>query len=229
MPDSQPPHYLGHRRRLRARFVKHGLDGLAEHEVMELLLTFAIPRADVKVPAKRLLARFGGLKAVLDAPLSELQAVQGVGEVAATGLHAIRAAATAYLLQTAEGRVLHDPLELMDFWKMRLGGLRHEAFAVGYLDTALRLLPNGVEIVRHGSIDRAAVQPREVVAGALKREAAALVLAHNHPNGDVEPSEADRRLTDAIVAAAQAVELRVVDHVVVSGNAGFSFRAAGWL
>ena len=229
MSHLEPPHYLGHRRRLRERFVKNGLDGFAEHEVIELLLTFAIPRSDVKQPAKRLLAQFGGLRAVLDAPLDELTAVRGVGPVAATGLHVVRAAATAYLRQTAEGRALLEPRDLIDFWRMRFGGLRHEAFAVGYLDTGYRLLPNGVEIVQQGTVDRAVVYPREVVAGALKREAAALVLAHNHPHGDVEPSESDRRLTEAIVAAARTVDVRVVDHVVVSAAAAFSFRAMGWL
>lgn len=225
----QTKHYHGHRRRLRERFIQNGLAGFSQHEVIELLLTLAIPRADVKEPAKRLLGRFGDLRGVLDAPLDELEAVSGVGPVAAAGLHIVRAAATAYLQHTVAARALLEPGDLIDFWRMRIGALRHEAFAVGYLDTAYRLLPNGVEIVQRGTLDRAAVYPRQVIAGALKREAAALVLAHNHPNGDVAPTESDRRLTEAIVDAAQAVQVRVFDHIVVSATTGFSFRAAGWL
>ncbi len=229
VPDLKPPRYLRRRRRLHERFVKKGLESFAEHEVMELLLTFAMPRADVKQPAKRLLAEFGRLRAVLDASLDELTAVHGIGPVAATGLHVIRAAATAYLRQTAEGRALLEPRDLINFWRLHFDGLRHEAFAIGYLDAGYRLLPDGVEILQQGTIDHSVICPRDVVAGALKREAAALMLAHNHPHGDVEPTESDRHLTDVIATAAETVDARVVDHVVVSAATAFSFRAMGWL
>ena len=136
----EPPHYHGHRKRLRERFVKNGLSGFAEHEVMELLLTLAIPRSDVKRPAKALLERFGGLRGVLDAPLAELRSVQGVGEVAATGLHLVREAATLYLQEGSEDTaVLKDATNLSDFWRMRIGALKHEVFAVAYLDSGCRL------------------------------------------------------------------------------------------
>lgn len=227
--NMEQPHHFGHRHRLRQRFRKHGLAAFADHEVLELLLTLAIPRADVKPPAKALLKRFGSLRAVLDAPVAELVALPGVGEAAATGLHVVRAAASAYLQPAAAGPALLDAGKLIDFWRLRIGALGHEAFAVGYLDTAYRLLPNGVEIVQEGPFDRAAVSPRALIAGALRREAAALTLARNHPNGNVEPTRGDRLLTDAIVAAGQPVGVHVFDHVVVSPEASFSFRAVGWL
>ena len=142
------PHYHGHRRRLRERFLKNSLAGFAEHEVIELLLTLAIPRADVNEPAKALLQRFGGLRGV-DAPLPELRSVAGVGEVAAIALHVIRESATLYLQEASEGaEVLRDPKRLGDFWRMRIGALRHEVFAVAYLDSAYRLLRNGVETLQ---------------------------------------------------------------------------------
>ena len=224
------PHYQGHRKRLRERFVKSGLAGFAEHEVVELLLTLAIPRADVKQPAKELLARFGNLRGVLDAPLPELRAVDGIGEVAAVGLHLVRAAAALYLQQGSEaGDVLRNATKISDFWRMRIGALKHEVFAVAYLDSAHRLLRDGVETLQEGTIDRAAVYPRRVVEAALKREAAALVLAHNHPNGNVQPSEQDKLLTRSIVLAAETIGLRVVDHLVVSPDETFSFKQAGLL
>ncbi len=224
------PHYQGHRKRLRERFVKSGLAGFAEHEVVELLLTLAIPRADVKQPAKELLARFGNLRGVLDAPLPELRAVDGIGEVAAVGLHLVRAAASLYLQQGSEGGdVLRNATKISDFWRMRIGALKHEVFAVAYLDSAHRLLRDGVETLQEGTIDRAAVYPRRVVEAALKREAAALVLAHNHPNGNVQPSEQDKLLTRSIVLAAETIGLRVVDHLVVSPDETFSFKQGGLL
>src|SRR5215510_4098804 len=95
-------HYTGHRRRLRERFAQSGLEGFADYEVVELLLTLAIPRSDVKQPAKELIARFGNLRSILDAPLNELRAVHGLGEVAPVALRIIRAAADLYLRQRAE-------------------------------------------------------------------------------------------------------------------------------
>ena len=224
-------HYHGHRQRLRERFLKNGLAGFAEHEVVELLLTLAIPRKDVKQPAKALLARFGNLRGVFDAPLPELQTVAGVGEVTATALRVMRAAATLYLQQASEeaAEVLSDPRRLSDFWRMRIGALKHEVFAVAYLDSAGRLLRDGVETLQEGTIDRAAVYPRRVAEAALRREAAAIVLAHNHPNGRLQPSEHDKLITRAIVLAAETIGLRVVDHLIVSSQGTFSFRKAGLL
>jgi len=224
------PHYHGHRQRLRERFLKGGLEGFADYEVVELLLTLAIPRSDVKPSAKALIERFGSLRGVMDAPLSELQSVQGVGEVAAIALKAIRASATRYLQEASEeAEVLRDPRRLSDFWRMEIGALKREVFAVAYLDSAYRLLRNGVETLQEGTIDRASVYPRSIVEAAISRHAAALVLAHNHPNGNVQPSEHDKVLTRAIVLAAETIRLQVVDHVIVSAQEVFSFRKEGLL
>ena len=224
------PHYHGHRKRLRGRFLQSGFAGFAEHERIELLLTLPIPRSDVKQQAKALLEQFGGLRGVLDAPLAELQSVEGIGEVAAISLKVIREAATLYLLETSEeALVLNEPEKLSDFWRMRIGHLKHEVFAVAYLDSAYRLLRDGVDILQEGTIDRAAVYPRRVVEAALRRQAAALVLAHNHPNGNVAPSEQDKTVTRAITMAAETISLRVVDHLIVSAADTYSFRKAGLL
>lgn len=224
------PHHLGHRQRLRDRFLNSGLGGFGDYEVVELLLTLAIPRSDVKQPAKALIKRFGSLRGILDAPLEELQAVTGIGAVAPVALQIIRAAATLYLQQSAEGR---DPLasreQLADFWRMRIGALRHEVFQVAYLDSARRLLPDGIETLQEGTTNRAVIYPRKVVEAALRRRAAAVVLAHNHPNGDVQPSEQDKTLTRALVLAAETVEVKVQDHLIVSAGESFSFRKAGLL
>ena len=224
------PHYNGHRQRLRERFLKSGLAGFADYEVIELLLTLAIPRADLKQPAKALIAQFGNFRGILDAPIEELRAVSGIGSVTPVALQIIKAAATLYLQQSGEGLdSLTDPARLSEFWRMRIGALHNEVFEVAYLDSGYRLLRDGVDRLEEGTIDRAAVYPRRVIEAALKRGAAAVVLAHNHPNANITPSEHDKLLTRAIVLAAETVHLKVVDHLIVSAKDTFSFRKAGLL
>lgn len=228
--NEDKPHHLGHRQRLRERFQKSGLDGFADYEVVELLLTLAVPRSDVKQPAKALIARFGDLRGILDAPIEELRTVPGIGSVTPVALQIIRAAATLYLQQSTEGRhSLADPERLAGFWRMRIGALPHEVFEVGYLDSGYRLLRDGVERLEEGTIDRAAVYPRRVIEAALRRGAFAIVLAHNHPNGVVTPTEQDKVLTRAIALGAETVNVRVLDHLIVSTQETFSFRKAGLL
>ncbi len=224
------PHYHGHRQRLRERFLKAGFDGFADHEVVELILTLAIPRLDVKQPAKALLERFGDLRGILDAPLEELRSVRGVGEVTPVALRIVRAVATLYLQQSSQGvDSLAEQSRLADFWRLRLGGLRNEVFQVAFLDAGYRLLRDGVETLEEGTTDRAAVYPRRVVEAALRRGAAAIVLAHNHPNGTATPSDHDKTVTRAVVLAADTVGVRVVDHLIISQEEAFSFRRAGLL
>ena len=227
---SSGPHYLNHRKRLRERFLKHGLEGFADYEVVELLLTLAIPRSDVKQPAKALISRFGNLRGVLDAPIEELREVPGIGGVTPVALQIIRAAATLYLQQGSEGQnSLADPDRLAAVWRMRIGALTNEVFEVGYLDSGYRLLRDGIDTLEEGTIDRAAVYPRRVIEAALRRGAFGVVLAHNHPNGAVTPSEQDKLLTRAIMLAAETVSLRIIDHLIVSAEESFSFRKAGLL
>ena len=224
------PQHTGHRQRLRERFLRSGLDGLHDYEVVELLLTLAIPRGDVKQPAKDLIKRFKNLRGILDAPVDELRAITGIGEVAPIALQIIKAAAVLYLQEVEEDRgSLADTSHLRDFWRMRLGGLKNEVFEVAYLDSAYRLLRDGVERLEEGTINRATVYPRRVVEAALNRRAAMIVLAHNHPNGKVSPSEHDKTVTRAIVLAAETLNLRVLDHLIVSTEEVFSFHKEGLL
>ena len=224
------PHHVGHRSRLRERFLKTGIEGMADYEVVELLLTLAVPRKDVKEPAKKLIQHFGNLKNILDAPVEELRKIESIGTVTPIALKIIKAAATLYLQQSVENReVLSQPDKIADFWRMRIGGLNNEVFQVGYLDSGYRLMRDGIETLEEGTIDRANVYPRKMIETALRHGAASLILAHNHPNGNIQPSEQDKILTQAFVLAAEAVQLKIVDHLIVSADDVFSFRKAGLL
>lgn len=228
--SEQQPDYVGHRERLRDRFKRVGANGLAEHEIVELLLTLSIPRGDTKPHAKRLLNRFGSLRGILDAPMSELTRLEGVGQVTAANLHVIKAAASLYLEQGARGAdKLSRMSDLVDMWRVKIGGLPHEVFEVAYLHSGMRIPANAIVRIEDGTVDRASVYPREVVAEALRRKAAGVVLAHNHPNGDTHPSDHDKVITLAIQHAADTIGLKVLDHIIVSAGNAFSFKEAGLL
>ncbi|HBA41122.1 MAG TPA: hypothetical protein DCZ05_15785 [Deltaproteobacteria bacterium] len=222
------PHYYGHRQRLRERFLKSGLDSFHDYEAVELLLTLAIPQKDVKVPAKLAIERFKSLRGVLDAPLEELREIPGLGEVAPVALRIIKEAANRYLQQKSqEAFSLTNQQVLFDYCRSALGSNSDEVFKVFYLDSGYRIL--GDETLEEGTIDRAAVYPRRVMDAALRNRAAALLFAHNHPNGNVKPSEQDKTLTRALVLAAETLQIKVLDHVIVSKDDVFSFRKEGLL
>ncbi|MCX6842044.1 MAG: DNA repair protein RadC [candidate division WOR-3 bacterium] len=228
--DNQQPHYLGHRQRLRERFLKAGFAGFAEHETVELLLTLAIPRRDVKQPAKALLERFHTVRGIMDAPVEALSEVDGIGTVAPTVLKVIREFANLYQQLAVEEREnLADPEVLHYFWRTRLGSSPNELFQVGFLDGACRLFKDGVETIEEGTTDRATVYPRRVVEAALKRKASSVVFAHNHPDGNAQPSEQDKLVTRALVLALETVQINVLDHLIVTADKVFSFRKAGLL
>ena len=210
--------------------MRSGFEGFNDYEVVELLLTLAIPRLDVKQPAKALIARFGNLRGILDAPLDQLQEVKGIGAVAPVALRIIRSSAELYLEQSAEtSESLLDPERLSAFWRLRIGALHDEVFEVAFLDSSYRLLIDGIDRLEQGTIDRAIVYPRRLVETALKHGAATLVLAHNHPNGQVQPSDQDKALTRALVLAAETVNVKILDHLIISPDKVFSFRKAGLL
>ena len=225
---SNKPHYYGHRKRLHERFLRSGFAGMTDHEVIETLLTLAIPRKDVKEPAKTLLARFGNLKGIFDAPLEEFRAIPGIGSVTPVAFRIIREAANLYLQQKAEaGASLASPEMLYDFWRSRLGGLKDEVFEVAYLDSGYKLLRDGIERLEEGTVDRATVYPRRAMEAALRKGAAILIFAHNHTNGNVQPSEQDKIITKAFVLAASTLHIKIHDHLIVSKDEVFSFRKEG--
>jgi DNA repair protein RadC len=221
-PKKLKPHYMEHRKRLRARFQKSDGEGFHDYELLELLLTYAVPRMDVKPVAKELIKRLGGLAAVMDASHSELSAVAGMGPVSATLIRAVKETLGAYMAERIRKRdALSSPAAVVEFARVKLGGLPHEAFMVVYLNIKNEVIEH--EILHEGTLDRAIVYPRKVVESALIHHAASLILIHNHPSGHPEPSQDDKRLTLSIVEAARTLEIRIVDHIIVGRESHFSF------
>ena len=217
------PDHQEHRKRLRDRFQRGGAEGLQDYELLELLLTYAIPRVDVKPPAKRLLKRFKSLSGVFDASQSELEAVHGLGAASGVLIRLVKKLLSAYLEEEIHRRdVLSSPEAVRDFARVKLAGLPHEAFMVIFLDVKNHVIDH--EVLHEGTVDRAVVYPRRIIESALAHHAAGLILSHNHPSGDPAPSQEDRRLTRSVVEAARTVEIRVLDHLIVGKAGHFSFH-----
>lgn len=220
----------GHRSRLRERFQRAGLAGFSEHETVELLLTLCIPRRDVKEPARTLIQRFGSLKGVLDAPTEKLREIEGIGEVTPVALRIVKAILTRYLQQAAEEQPCLDNVDaLIALFRARLGELPYEVFEVALLNKRYQLLPDGIQRMSTGLPDRTQVYPRQIMQTALARHATWVVLAHNHPSGQLEASSEDRRLTSHIETAGKAVGVGVLDHLIITPNDALSFLDQGWL
>ena len=163
-------------------------------------------------------------------PIEEIKKVKGMGEITPVFLRMVREIISLYLQQAIEKQeALSDPNRLHEFWRVKIGTNSNEVFMVGYLDSRYCLLRDGIETLEEGTVDRATVYPRRVVEAALRRRAAAIVLAHNHPNADARPSEQDKLITKALVLAAAAVQLKVLDHLIVTPDRVFSFRQEGLL
>lgn len=209
-----------------------GLSNMAEYEVLELLLTLGIPRRDVKPLAKHLIKTFGSLKNVLDAPAERLREVKGMGEVSPVILRLIREASALYLrdgAQENEEGCLDSVDKLSAFWRVRLGDLRNEVFEVAFLDRGLRLLSDGIERFEEGMADRVNVYPRKIMEAALRKKAPVIVVAHNHPGGDSAPSDQDIRLTQALTRAGDPLEVKLIDHLIITPEKVYSFYRNGLL
>lgn len=221
--DASKPHYLGHRDRLRRRFLQHGPDALPDYELLELLLTFAIPRSDVKPLAKQLIVRFGSFAEVIAADPERLMEVKGVKQNTAVALVAVRAAAARMLKGELAARPLLGSFDaVVDYCRAAMAFHATEQFRVLFLDKKNRLLAD--EVQQRGTVDHTPVYPREVVKRAIELGATALILVHNHPSGDPTPSRADIAMTKEVVAAAKTVEIVVHDHLVVARSGHASLR-----
>lgn len=216
----------GHRARLRTRLLTGGQEALGDHEVIEYLLVTAIPRRDVKPLAKSLLNRFGNLAGVLNADPHALAQHPGMGETSAAALKIVALAARR-LARTGlqEAPVLSSWQALIDYLTIDMAHLRHERVRVLYLDTRNRLVLD--DLVSDGSLDEAAIHPREVVKKALDLGAAALILVHNHPSGSPEPSRADIQITNRIAEAGRLLGIVVHDHVIIGKEGHASLKAKG--
>lgn len=227
------PHHTGHRDRLMERFLSSGIEALADYELLELLLFLAIPRRDVKPLAKSLIAHFGTLAAVFhgsdeefarfNAPLPPAQRISAMG---ITSLRIVESAALFMLRQDLLKKpILGSWNRLLDYLKADMAHEGREHFRLLFLNKKNELIAD--EVQQTGTVDHTPAYPREIMKRALELGATALILVHNHPSGDMTPSQHDITQTRDIIAAGRSLSVSIHDHLIVTKNGIFSMRNAG--
>ena len=217
----------GHRQRLKNRFLEEGLDNFSEHQVLELLLFYCIPRQDTNPIAHALLEHFGTLDQVMSASVAELQKVSGMGENSAAFLSLLNSFCRYYHIhRTTSVKVLDTLDKCANYLTPYLDNLRNETVFMLCLDAKCKVL--ACKKVGEGSVNSAAVPIRKIVEIALGFNASTVVLAHNHPSGLAIPSNEDQLTTRQLAAALSAVDITLADHVVVADGDSVSMCLSGW-
>jgi DNA repair protein RadC len=218
-----PPHYHGHRERLRQRFREAGSDAVSDYELLELVLFRTIPKKDLKPIAKQLLETFGSFAEVLAAPAHRLQEIKGIKEASSTDLKIVHAAASRLTRGEVRKRpVLSSWSSVLDYCRTAMAFADKEQFRILFLDKRNQVIAD--EVQQTGTVDHTPVYPREVVKRALELSATALILVHNHPSGDPTPSRADIVMTEAIIDVAKPLGIMVHDHIIVGKDGHASFK-----
>jgi DNA repair protein RadC len=223
---TSPDEGLGHRKRLRERFLKGGLDGFHDYEIVELLLTLGTPRKDCKVPAKELVKRFQTLRGVLEASTEELEETKGIGPHSAFGIKLVQEVARRFLKE----KVIDKPVytsskEVFDYLYHSMRDLKKETFRVIYLNSQNQIID--IAELATGTVNASVIHPREVIEGALRKLAVSLIFVHNHPSGNPAPSSSDKSVTRDLVYAAAILQLKVLDHIIIGDNTYYSFAGEG--
>jgi DNA repair protein RadC len=216
----------GHRKRLRERFLKSGLDGFQDYEIVELLISLGKPRTDCKTQAKEAIRKFKSLRGVLEAPPEELQKIKGIGPHSVFGIKFMQSVARQFLKEKSlEKPVCSSSQEIFDYFYHAMRDLPKEIIKVVYLNTQNQILE--INDLSQGTVDASHLYTREVLEKAISTHAVSFVLVHNHPSGSTEPSRSDCDLTRAIVQAGLVLNIRLADHIIIGDNRYYSFAGDG--
>ena len=222
LDDTSP----GHRKRLREKFLKSGLKGFHDYEIIELLLSLGTPRRDCKAQAKEAIKRFKTLRGVLEAPAEELRQIDGIGPHSAFGIKLVQEVAREFLKEKIIAQPIYKSAqEIFDYLYHSMRDLKKEVFKIIFLNSQNQIMET--EDLFEGTINSSAVSPREVVESAIKNNTASLIFVHNHPSGNPEPSQSDKELTRDLVYAGSIMRIRVLDHIIIGNDKYYSFAGEG--
>ena len=219
--------YLGHRKRLRERYIKNGYEALQDYEIIELLLTFVKQRVDTKPLAKQLIKKYGTIEEILKADIKDLKETEGIGDITAVFLNFIGDIAACSFKDKAEKQKISfkNKNQLISYLRNDIGFSKNEEFKVLFLNSVNEIIET--EILFTGTIDKSAVYPRKILERALYHNARSIVFVHNHPSGNVSPSEKDIELTEEMKKFFKIVDINVLDHIIITKNSHFSFLEEG--
>ena len=217
---------LGHRKRLREKFIKSGVAGFHDYEIIELLLSLGTPRKDCKQQAKEAIKKFKSLRGVLEASPEELQQIDGIGPHSAFGIKLVQEVAREFLKE----KIIDKPIykssqEIFDYLYHSMRDLKKEVFKVLYLNSQNQIIDTAN--LFEGTITNSSISPRQVMESAIKHNAASLIFVHNHPSGNPEPSPNDKEITKDLLYAASIMQIKVLDHIIIGNNRYFSFAGEG--
>lgn len=228
MPQNDDTIHKNHRERMRKRFAEHGFDGFAEHEILEMLLYYAIPRRDTNPLAHSILNEYKTIANVFEADVSELSKLPGLSENSATLLSMVPHLARVYEKSKCDRDLcLNDTNAIGQYAVSLLKGKVNEEFALICLDANRRVHWSG--IIAKGTIDRIEAYPRLVVAEVIKHHAKNVIFAHNHPNSTVMPSAADKNTTKRLIEILNSIDVTTIDHIIVSGHRFYSMAEMGFI
>ncbi|WP_427042231.1 DNA repair protein RadC [Fusobacterium sp. SB021] len=219
--------YLGHRKRLRERYAKNGYEALQDYEIIELLLTFVKQRVDTKPLAKQLIKKYGTIEEILKADIKDLKETEGIGDITAVFLNFIGDIAACSFKDKAEKQKISfkNKNQLISYLRNDIGFSKNEEFKVLFLNSVNEIIET--EILFTGTIDKSAVYPRKILERALYHNARSIVFVHNHPSGNVSPSQKDIELTEEMKKFFKIVDINVLDHIIITKNSHFSFLEEG--
>jgi DNA repair protein RadC len=220
--------HLGHRSRVRAKFLQSLGEELHDYELLEILLFAASPRQDTKQIAKKLIAKFGDISAVISTEIELLKTIEGVGEAGIVQIKIISQIIKRILKNSAKEKpVLANFDAVLNYASMLLKNLNHEVFRVLFLDKKQQLIED--ELLGIGENDHVFVSAKTIAKKALILNSSSIILLHNHPSGDLRASPADVKTTNEISAALKNLEIKIIDHLIITQQGHFSFRAEGLL
>jgi len=226
---TEKPDYLGHRSRVRKKFLTSLGAELHDYELLEILLFAASPRQDTKGISKKLIAKFGDISAVINADVEMLKSVEGVGEAMITQIKIISQILQRVLKNSARKKsVLGNWQAVLDYASSSLKNLNYEVFRVLFLDKKHQLIED--ELLGIGENDQVFVSPKTIVKKAFLLSAASIILIHNHPSGELRASASDIKTTNEIAAMLKNLEIKILDHLIIGRDGQhFSFREKGLL
>ncbi|OEY86862.1 hypothetical protein BIY23_04515 [Wolbachia pipientis] len=213
----------GHRKRLRTRLILDGGQSLLDYEILEHILYSAYSRIDVKPIAKRLMSDFGSLNKIFNAGLVALQDVEGVNDAAISAIFCVKQVFVRCAREEIKSLpIINNWQKLIDYLKISIGNINHENLRVIYMNKKYRLIAEDLQNI--GTVDQTPLYIREIIKRALVIGSTSIVISHNHPSGDIQPSGHDIALTKQLAEACQSIGIELIDHIIITFNNYFSFK-----